>query len=49
MGACVLLVLELSDGDCHYDWLIDPSGAPPPIRKLQTSVSTSALWRSRAR
>lgn len=24
MGACVLLLHELSDGDSHYDWLIDP-------------------------
>jgi hypothetical protein len=23
MGACVLLLHELSDGDSHYDWLID--------------------------
>lgn len=24
MGVCVLLLHELSDGDSHYDWLIDP-------------------------
>ncbi|MFG0282948.1 MAG: hypothetical protein ACF8R7_00870 [Phycisphaerales bacterium JB039] len=24
MGACVLLLHELSDGDSHYDWLIEP-------------------------
>lgn len=30
MGACVLLLHELSDGDSHYDWLIDPHDPHDP-------------------
>ena len=29
MGACVLLLHELSDGDSHYDWLIAPEATAP--------------------
>jgi hypothetical protein len=37
MGACVLLLHELSDGDSHYDWLIDPGPTPPePSRSAET-------------
>ena len=46
MGACVLLLHELSDGDSHYDWLIEPdrpADAPLLAFRIQDRIDLSIV------
>lgn len=51
MGACVLLLHELSDGASHYDWLVAPDDDPEGLLiafRVQERIDLSVVARFEA-